>query len=109
MDWLQTLTQVPIVAAFIWFVLKMDERSQAVNEKRDQIWRDFLTAQNLTQAQALEKTTGALERVVEKLDEHDNVMRTAIVRMEATAQLRQEFVESAKKEQARKARTPRNL
>jgi hypothetical protein len=109
MEWLQTLTQVPIVAAFIWFVLKMDERSQAVNEKRDSVWRDFLAAQSMTQANALEKTTGALERVVLKLDEHDTVMRQAITRMEAAAQLRQEFLMSQKKEQARKTRTARDL
>lgn len=109
MDWLQTLTQVPIVAAFIWFVLKMDERAQSVAEKRDAVWREFLAAQNLTQSAALEKTTQALEKVVNKLDEHDSAMRQAVVRMEATAQLRQELLMSAKQDAAKKARAPRNL
>jgi hypothetical protein len=102
MDWQQTLVQVPIVAAFIWFVLKMDERAQAVGEKRDSMWREFLSAQN-------EATVDALGKVVNKLDEHDSVMRMAITRMEAAAQLRQEFLISANKETAKKARTARDL
>lgn len=84
--WENLAIQIPIVAAFVWFVLEMDKRNAAYAHQRDTQWREFLSSQNEINQAAWENNTRVLQRVADKLDEHDKVMREAVVRMEATTQ-----------------------
>lgn len=36
------LIQIPLVAAFMWFTLKLNEANSRAQTKRDQEWREFL-------------------------------------------------------------------
>ncbi len=84
--WENLAIQIPIVAAFIWFVLEMDKRNSVYAKARDDQWREFLSSQNKINQTAWENNTQVLQRVADKLDEHDRLMREAVVRMEATTQ-----------------------
>lgn len=46
LQWMSVLVQVPIVAAFMWFVLKLSEIHRAERESRDTEWRQWIEGQN---------------------------------------------------------------
>jgi hypothetical protein len=46
MNWENLLTQLPIVAVFVWFVLEMDRRNATYAAQRDAQWREFLQHQS---------------------------------------------------------------
>ena len=94
--WENLAIQIPIVAAFIWFVLEMDKRAAIYAAKRDEQWRAFLAAQSAQSAEALNKAAGAIERVAQKMDEHDSMVRQAIAKMEVAAMLRKDNAKPAK-------------
>lgn len=99
--WENLAIQIPIVIAFIWFVLETDKRNAVYAKQRDDQWREFLAAQYQITATALEKAAGAIERVADKLDNHDSAMREALARMEAATE-----ITLIKKPAARKQRNP---
>lgn len=110
--WENLAIQIPIVAAFIWFVLEMDKRNAAYAARRDEQWRAFLAEQSKQSAEALNKATGAIEKISSKFDDHDNMVREAIAEMKiATYFRRQEesAMQKAQSDQAKRARNPRNL
>ena len=51
------LSQLPVVAAFIWFVLRWSKD-----------WRAYLSARNGQMEAAMEKVADKLEKVAERLD-----------------------------------------
>lgn len=65
------VTQVPVVAAFIWFALEIDKRNAA----RDSQMQTFLREQRSEDRQVL-------QHLVDKMDQHDQRVTTAITAME---------------------------
>jgi hypothetical protein len=76
--WLQILLQIPLVAAFMWFVLerdkrdrderdKRDQRDQEYRQLRDQEWRDFLAGQREVNVAALADLSREMQGAVEGL------------------------------------------
>jgi hypothetical protein len=106
--WESVALQIPIVAIFVWFVLEKSKRDAIAAEKRDSQWREFLAAQNIANAAALEKVASATQAVAEKLQEHHSIMAKAVTRMDVAAQIRQELLMDSKSK-AKAARSPRNL
>lgn len=64
-DW-PTLTrlvpEIAIVLVFIWFTLERDKRRDSSEEKRDHLWREFLSKQQ-------ERYADALARLAEEIKE----------------------------------------
>jgi len=69
------LVQIPIVGAFVWFVLKWSDRMQAAMDKRDLEFREFLKEQRLEDRKVLSD-------LVEAFQEHDARMTRAVTTME---------------------------
>lgn len=88
-------TQLPVVAAVIWFVLEMDRRNANYAAKRDDAWREFLRSQAESQNQALTRMSTLLERVAERLDAHDDMVRQAIARMDGERHARRKDADKA--------------
>lgn len=96
---LQFLVQIPIVAAFIWYTLKRDERESAARKERSGEWRTFMTeqqmcwqtfiaAQNTVLIAGLGDVTVQLGKVADQLDQlyrsvalHDMAVRDAVQQM----------------------------
>lgn len=76
------LIQIPIVAAFIWFVLTWSQRNQQAMDKHDQEMRAYWGAQREYDRAVLEKLTASVEKLCEMVEAHDAKMDKAIVRME---------------------------
>ena len=72
---LQLLIQIPLVGAFMWFVLKQQERDGTERTARDSAWREFLTDQRSATVAAMSDISNQLQRVANKLDAHDNLLR----------------------------------
>lgn len=64
------VTQIPVVAAFIWFALEIDSR----NSKRDEQMQTFLREQR-------NEDREVLRQLVTKMDDHDSKVTTAITQM----------------------------
>jgi hypothetical protein len=82
MNWENLLTQLPIVAVFVWFVLEMDRRNAIYSARRDEQWREFLHQQATAAETTLERIAAMLDRVSQRLDAHDTAMRQAVARMQ---------------------------
>lgn len=54
MDWTGLITQLPALAAFIWYSIKMQERFDKSMEQRDAAY------------------LGAINKIADKLEAHDN-------------------------------------
>lgn len=76
--WVSLAIQIPLVVAFMWFVLEINKRSDlsnqnrdvlaaAANQKRDEEWRAFLTSQR-------EQYITALGRFAEELKFHGGMI-----------------------------------
>jgi len=90
MNWENLLTQLPIVGVFVWFVLEMDKRNAVYAARRDEQWREFLHQQTMATEATLERIAAMLDRVSQRLDEHDAAMRQAVERIqEQTKAVRQ--------------------
>ncbi len=72
---LNLLIQLPVVAAFIWY-------SERINRQ----FQEFLREERA----AREKS---IERLAEKLDDHDQTVRAAISRMEERTRPRKEYAD----------------
>jgi len=46
LDITSILVQLPLLAIFAWLFLKLEERYRTSMEKRDEMWKDFLSSQN---------------------------------------------------------------
>ena len=68
MDWATLAAQVPLVAAFVWFSLEQQKRSQASMDKRDEAYIAVLAA------------------ISKKLEDHDTLTREAIATMKERTQ-----------------------
>ena len=97
--WLQLLIQIPLVGAFMWFVLKQQERDAAERKERqereaseraarDAAWQAFLTDQRSATVTALSEVSQELGRVADHLnklqgtvEQHDVIMREAVQEM----------------------------
>ena len=60
MDWTNLVTQLPVVAAFIWFAMRTHERYQESIDKRDQ------------------RYLAILDKLSEKIDLHDQKIDVCI-------------------------------
>jgi predicted outer membrane protein len=83
--WIQLLVQVPLVAAFMWFVLTWSKSMDAAQEKRDQQWREFISTDRTVTIAALSDVSMQLTSVAqvltdmrEDLARHDSAARHAI-------------------------------
>lgn len=65
MDWTSLVTQLPALAAFIWFSLEQQKRFQASMDKRDEAY------------------LSAINKIAEKLDMHDDRVEARIQAMAA--------------------------
>lgn len=90
MNWEQVAVQVPIVAAFIWFVLEMDKRNARYASQRDEAWRKFLTDQGAAYAESLKGIADKVAELGTHFEKHDDEMRTAIVKMETATALKKQ-------------------
>lgn len=82
--WEQVAIQVPIVAAFIWFVLEMDKRNAKYAHERDEAWRKFLSDQSKAFTDSLGKITQEVGSLGKRFEQHDQTMREALTRMDAS-------------------------
>jgi preprotein translocase subunit YajC len=80
--WLQLLIQVPIVGAFMWFVLTWSQRLDAQQAKRDEQWRDFIQGDRTVTIAALTDVSGDLKSIAELLSD----MREDLARHDSSAQ-----------------------
>lgn len=58
------LIQLPILAIFVWWVSRSNDRWDKNNEQ----WRVYLSERNGKLERSLEKMTGAIDRFHERLD-----------------------------------------
>lgn len=107
--WENLAIQIPIVAAFVWFVLEMDKRNAAYAKSRDDQWRDFLSKQSALTVEALGKVTASVEAIDAKFDAHDRMMSEAIIAMRVASNLRQATGKKEIAETARRSKADRNL
>jgi hypothetical protein len=84
MNWENLLTQLPIVAVFVWFVLEMDRRNATYAAQRDAQWREFLQHQSRASENALKQIATMLDRVSQRLDAHDKAMQQAMAKIDGT-------------------------
>ncbi len=61
---LQILVQLPIVAAFLWWMNRQNDRWDKNNDQ----WREYLAERNSKLEKSLEKLSGAIDRFHERLD-----------------------------------------
>lgn len=80
-EWINLLIQVPLVAAFMWFVLKMLEHQQKATDKRDEEWRKFLEEQGRQYSEGLKELAQTVKELSAHMQEHDEAMRGAVSRM----------------------------
>ena len=107
--WENLAIQIPIVAAFVWFVLEMDKRNAAYARSRDEQWREFLANQSALTVEALGKVTASVEAIDAKFDAHDRMMSEAIISMQVAAKIRQAAVKEKASDSARRNKAERNL
>jgi hypothetical protein len=96
-NWEQVAVQIPIVAAFIWFVLEMDKRSAMYAHQRDEAWRQFLTDQATAYSESLKAIAEKVAELGQRFETHDEDMRTAIVKMETATALKKPVRKNTKK------------
>ena len=82
MDWITVLVQVPIVAAFIWFVLEMDKRQKSYMEKRENSWQEFLRVERQASEANLGKVANRLDALGDVIEKHDQKLDMAIAVMQ---------------------------
>ena len=63
------LSQVPVVAAFMWFVLEMLNRFDRAQAARDNMWREFLEQERRAREEWAEKITRELRELAEVIRE----------------------------------------
>lgn len=61
--------QLPLVAAFMWFVIRLQSDQNASNEKRDNEWRDWLEKRD-------EESKRSNDRVVATIDKFRSQLET---------------------------------
>lgn len=74
MNWepaLNLLVQVPLVGMFVWFVLEMDKRNKASQDKRDALY-----------VKSLASIANVLTELKSCFDRHDDHMNQALEAME---------------------------
>jgi hypothetical protein len=81
------LTQIPIVAAFIWFVLEYSKRNQEALDKRDEQMQQFLQEQRKADREVLSQLVGELHDFRREFDEHDQATNEAIITMKERVKL----------------------
>lgn len=80
-SWAGVVTQIPIVALFVWFVDRMTHRQEESNAKRDEAWQAFLKAEHDSQQESrkeamrhgmdsLLKLTECVEKLASVVHEH---------------------------------------
>lgn len=88
MNWENLTTQIPIVAAFIWFVLEMDKRNAKYAASRDNQWRAFFEKIVKDTSKDMGNVTTVLEKLANEIREHRGEFREAITAMKTTAEVR---------------------
>lgn len=107
--WESLAIQIPIVAAFVWFVLEMDKRGVAAVQSRDEQWREFLANQSALTVDALSKLNQSVQEIDNKFDAHDRMLSEAIISMQVAAKMRQAAAKKESAESARRSKATRNL
>ncbi len=86
--WVQLLVQVPLVAAFMWFVLTWSDRLGRQQAERDIQWQQFLSEQRVATVAALADVVTRLSEVSKSLDDvriavtaHDSATRETLQQM----------------------------
>lgn len=80
--WIQLLIQIPVVGAFMWFVLTWSQRLDEQQEKRDTQWREFLQGDRAVTIAALTDVSSELKSIADLL----NDMREDLARHDSAAQ-----------------------
>jgi hypothetical protein len=80
--WIQLLIQIPVVGAFMWFVLTWSQRLDAQQDRRDTQWREFLNSDRAVTIAALTDVSGQLKNVADQLQD----MREDLARHDSSAQ-----------------------
>lgn len=78
---LQLLLQIPLVGAFIWFVLEKDKRDKVAQEKRDEMLQKVLDMKSTAEREAMQKLVSQLGRMNQNFEEHDRFLRDAVSTM----------------------------
>jgi hypothetical protein len=86
--WEQIAIQVPIVAAFIWYVLEMDKRNASYSKERDEQWRSFLADERRAFTESLNAIASTVKALADRMESHDERTKEAIIEMETTVGLR---------------------
>lgn len=64
MDWSSLVTQIPVVAVFVWFTLEQQKRYQETMDKRETRYQESMDKRD---ARYLE----VLDKISEKIENHD--------------------------------------
>lgn len=96
-NWEQVAVQIPIVVAFIWFVLEMDKRNARYAHQRDEQWRQFLHEQAKQFTEALKPITATIGKLVKATERHDRGMQKAVDQMHMAVKLRTVNVKKPRK------------
>lgn len=67
--WIQLLIQIPLVAAFMWFVLTWSDRLSTQQSQRDLQWREFLNDQRMALLEGLVRVADDLKANTQQLKE----------------------------------------
>jgi len=62
------LVQVPILALFMWYVIKQNNRWDENNNQ----WRQYLTERNSKLEKSLKEVSDTMERISGKINDHNN-------------------------------------
>ncbi len=75
---LSILTQLPLVAACIWFVLELTKRQDDAQRRRDEQWRDFLGQQRDQSNETVDRLAAKTEALAAQVV----AMNTALVALD---------------------------
>lgn len=77
------LAQVPLVAAFMWFILEQQKRQQVEQMQRDEQWRNFLRGQREENILALGRLTDKMSCMNAQMAEMNETLTAHDARMKA--------------------------
>lgn len=62
-DYLSLLLQIPLVGIFVWFVLRLNEKNQTAQDRRDAEWREFLREERQARTEGLGRLAEEMKEV----------------------------------------------
>lgn len=80
MDWTALVTQVPLVAAFIWFATSMQKTFADALDRRDKAYDE----RNTALVMAIQANTGQLTELTKILCSHDAATEKSLDMIQAT-------------------------